>query len=429
MLIRITISNYKSFKDKASLSFVKTLERSHSDHILLKETGGFKRLKSALLYGGNASGKSNFIQAFDYIKEFVIEGRKEGELLRVTPYRLDDSKDLPTSFDIEFIINNKAYSYGFDLYKNEVIEEWLYQIDKRKDDKLVFLRKKEKCSIGGINNEVAKELITIFKYTRKNELLLTKAIDMNNDYLRPIMDWFKEIQTITPYTCFLPPIYNVDGKELREYISELLQISDTGIERVEFEDVSTESKEYKRAKEFDEDINIPNDKAIPLPPFLMDGEYVFVEKKNDILNVKRLVTIHLNEDQEGIAFKLSDESDGTRRLLDIATPLFMASKNDSLLVFDELDRSLHPAITSFLYRSFIERTKHNNSQLILATHETSLFNTNVVRRDEIYLVNKQFGQSSIKPLAVYNERYDKELRKAYLDGRFTGIPNIGAEYA
>ncbi|MFI3242282.1 MAG: ATP-binding protein [Alphaproteobacteria bacterium] len=402
---------------------IKSNERVHQEHVLWGNKQ-FKLLKGAIIYGANASGKSNLIDAIRFAQNFIIGGWKNKGDINPQQFLLDEkSVSLDTYFEFEYIINSEAFSYGFIISKKEVVEEWLCKINKNEsvDDLFLYTRKGNEFEIGEYFQKQEKyELAQRFEFVKNNELFLGKSLELNTKLLEKHINWFKSMQIIKPTSKPITIVPNLQNGKFKKFLLSLLKSCDTGIEGIKrkLDDIKT--------------LNLPSDLIADLMSSLDNneaavvseniGNHIVVVKYKGELKALSLQFIHKDVNGNEKIFRLSQESDGTKRLVDLSVALF--ADNLNVLIIDELDRSLHPALTQFLTKSFI---KNNDKQLIITTHETSLLNKNWLRRDEVWFVNKEksSGESKLKPLSDYKQRYDKELRKAYLDGRFHGVPVLG----
>lgn len=422
MLVRYSVSNYKSFKNRASLSMVKSRGR-----LLSEQTINIKNrlslLKGAVLYGANASGKTNIIDSFAFAQNFILKGNKEKELIKVQPFLLQDIKDNSgTTFEFEFVLKENIYSYGFTVTPKEVIDEWLCEIHKS-NDKYIYTREKQEINIGKdyLSKEDFEELDARKNFVRNNELFLTKTIDLNSNVLKSYINWFESIQILRPNSKPIAITQIMKDSKFSQFLTKLLCDCDTGVKMVTTETVDLNSLKVPENILSNIISELENEDCFIVLSTL-EGEKAIAYLKNGEKKADVLRFVHQKEDGSEAFFSLGQESDGTRRLVELSPALY--SEDKKLLIIDELDRSLHPALTQFLTDCVLKNNQER--QLIISTHETSLLNTRKIRRDEIWFINKnKKGESSLKPLSDFNQRYDKELRKAYLDGRFYGVPRLG----
>ena len=346
-------------------------------------------------------------------------------------FKLDtEALKSPSSFDFEFKIDNQAFSYGFEIKGKEVVGEWLYEIKSSGQDQMIFERspKIEDNAVikfgAGITKEInlAKDwndIKVIAKTTPSNKLFLYDSEDRKLKLFPKPFKWFeKKLRILSPES--IEPFFTVDGAFIA-FLTKVLRAADTGISEVRLQKEDDFSK-IKIPPEIKENIqkNLKDGKS----GFLADttGLRLVIKKEDNNLCAYRLVTVHKTKSGDEIEFDLKDESDGTRRLIDVA-PAFFSS--DRVLVIDELDRSLHPIITEMLHGAHFDNLSRINSQLILATHEHYLLSQEFYRRDEIWFVEKDnFGISKLYSLSEYKERHDKDIEKAYLLGRYGAKPNV-----
>ena len=430
MLKRFTVENFSSFKEKNSLDL--TAGRTE---ILKNHTIGFKNvrlLKSAIIYGANASGKSNLIKAIDFAKN-IVEDSLSGVNTNKKYFRLnEDNKNKFTEFVFELEIDEKFYSYGFNVFldKKKINEEWLYVIDLKKADK-IFSRKEGLIELGKTltNHKDIKNRFEIYADDMKNqtqqlflsEIAQKKLDNKNIQIINKIYQWFTDkLIVIYPHTKFNPVSLIASDTKLIEQFKRYLKQFDTGIE-----DITTIEEDLKKAlKNIPSDIinDIENDlNKKDISNILItspDGNFIVSKDENEEVIVKKLGLIHKKEIND--IFELKDESDGTKRLFDFI-PLISKFSDDYTILIDEIDRSLHPKLTRIFFELFYKLS--NKTQIITTTHESNLLDLKLVRRDEIWFVEKdKYGASKIFSLNQFKERYDKKIAKSYLLGRYGAVP-------
>jgi len=430
MLKRFTVENFSSFKEKNSLDLTAGRTEVLQHHIV-----NFKKvklLKSAIIYGANASGKSNLIKAIDFAKN-IIENTLNNVNTNKKYFRLDkNSKDKLTEFVFEIEIDEKFYNYGFNLFldKKKIYEEWLYEISSKKSDK-IFSRKDNLIELGkSLKNKSIKNRFEIYAEDMKNQthqLFLSEIAQkkLDNDCIQVInklYKWFEDkLVIIYPHTKFNPVSLIVSDTKLIEQFKKYLKNFDTGIR-----DITTiEEKDLKKAlKDISDDIvtDIENDlnKKDKLNVLLTtpEGSFIITKDENRDIIVKKLGLIHQAEVDD--IFELKDESDGTKRLFDFI-PLISKFNDDFTILIDEFDRSLHPKLTKVFFELFYDTS--NKTQIITTTHESNLLDLELVRRDEIWFIEKdKNGASKLFSLNQFKERYDKKITKSYLLGRYGAVP-------
>jgi len=433
MLKRFTIENFSSFKEENSLDFTAGRTESKQEHCF--DFKKVKILKSAVIYGANASGKSNLFKAIDYGKEIVLNNLDNVDTYKKY-FRLDnDSLNKATKFEFEIEINNKFFSYGFSsiLHKKEITEEWLYEIGKISPE-LIFERNNNIIEPGKLlKNKDIKHRFTIYTEDMKNQsnkLFLSEIANKELEIkevkiINEIYNWFEEkLIIIYPDTQYeeLGTLRNNSSltKTFKKYLSEF----DTGVV-----DISSIEEDFENSlknipdslkKQIIKDIT-KNDVIGTLRT--PDSQFLTIYKDDkDEIKVEKLGLIHNKNIKE--IFELKDESDGTRRLFDLI-PLISKFSKDYTIIIDDFDRSLHPKLTKKFFELFYKLNNNieSKTQLIVTTHESTLLDQELVRRDEVWFVEKdKTGASNIFSLNQFKVRYDSKIEKAYLLGRYGAIP-------
>lgn len=438
MLLRFSVENYMSFNDRAEISLLPSKVRRHPEHIIRgSEVNDLNALKAAVIYGANASGKSNLIKAMRHAQDIINTGVKTGKNLPYHPFKLNDaSMKKPSRFEFEIKFGANNYAYGFLADANVIHEEWLYKIDRKKDQ-LIFERKNTDefdFSSLTLKSEKDKQFLDFTATgTPENRLFLNECRERNVlktlnylDAIKEVSEWFEyRLNIIFPnskYTGLEMFVQNDQGSS--EIFSKILNSFDTGIksispQKIDFDTelVGIPSMVKERVKdELEENIQMilagPN-----------NARYQVRKAQNGDVEAYKLMTAHENNKGTEVLFDIDQESDGTQRLLDIAPGLLDIFSQEKTYIIDELDRSLHPDITTSIFKAFLNNTSQIHSQLIVTTHETNLLDQELVRKDEIWFVQKdKKGQSSLYSLEEFQPRFDKDIRRGYLSGRFGGIP-------
>ncbi len=446
MLIRFTVENFSSFKERQSFSLIPGRSTLKADH-KTKPIRGISVLKTSVIFGANASGKSNLIKAMHFGKMMLLEGNLSGKYINYQKFRLDNEfQHKDTRLEYEFQHRSKNYAYGF-IFNNDIIkEEWLYEINKKKDVK-IFERNMNKDSIFDLeylfnlnkNNEEKQFLNFTAKGTPNNQLFLSEIKNRkvkenvsNIEDLLNVIDWFQNsLKIIFPddkYKEGLKFELSEDERLLNVY-QELLKYFDTGIEGVCLEPIDYDSIDIPKVilEKIKEDIL--NHKSENLRASILSHKNTtyFISAKNNEITYHKFMTKHKISDINIPAkFDTSDESDGTNRIIDFIPILMDLLKGGNVFIIDEMERSLHPNLIYDLLDLFLEKSVNINSQLILASHESSLLTQKLLRKDEIWFtVKNNDGATKIHSLEQYNIRFDKQIRKDYLLGRFKAIPKMG----
>ena len=417
MLLEFSVSNYLSFKKKMTLSLYAASIKEHVDTNIFS-TERYDLLKGAVIYGANASGKSNLIKAMSTMRRLVLQSfeQSSADELDITPFLLStETEKEPSFFEAVFLIDNVRYRYGFEVDDHRVHAEWLFEAPKQTERPL-FIREKEGIEV----MKAFPEGRDLEERTRDNALFLTVSDQFNGRIAKKIMAWFNNFITISglSHERYKGVTFDLLENKLTRYaLLDFYKKLDLG-----FEDISITKKQFDPRE-------LPGDMPENILKQLMtDLEGAF---KIDI------TTIHKKYDSKGrvvenVEFDMrSQESSGTNKLFNISGPVFNVLNHGGLLVVDELDASLHPLLTLAITKLFNSKEfNRNNAQLIFATHDTNLLYYGNYRRDQIYFVEKdKYGASEIYSLVEYKEegktvRKDRSFEKDYIEGRYGAIPFI-----
>lgn len=410
MLVEFRVKNFRSIREEQCLSLVADKDSTYSEsHVLkIESKTNPNLLKSAVIYGPNASGKSNLINALAFMQTVVASSAtqmREGQQFNCPTFKLDaKSKEEPSEFEITFIDQDTRYQYGFSLTPERVVAEWLL-VYKTAKPQMWFNRhfdtksEKDEYEFG---SHLTGQRALWQESTRANALFLSKAVDLNSERLRPIFLWI--IENLIIFQAGTQPIFNfsisyAQTEEAKIELLRFLNAADLSIANLSFE-----NKKMKHVA-----LNIEDSKSLV---------QTFTE-------VETLMPLFLHKAEDGSnTFELSDESTGTQRLFAFAGPILDVLKNGRVLIVDELDNSLHTLMVNFLVEQF-HSTKNNakGAQLIFTTHDTSLLDNELFRRDQIWLVKKDKAQATIiYPLTDFSPRKKEALGRGYLMGRYGALP-------
>lgn len=417
MLIEFSVGNYKSFKDIVTFSMAAANLTSKNKEIDVKNIFKYKEslnlVKTAALYGSNASGKSNFVKAFVFMKNFVINSSKESQVtedINVDSFKLSTTtENKPSYFEIIFVVDDIRYRYGFELDRNKIHKEWLFRAKEREVN--LFLRGNEKIATTGPFSE-GKGLET---KTRPNALYLSACAQWNGTISTEILKWFRSCGVISglndlgyrPYT-----VGQLEKPDFKDKILTFVREFDFGISGLNVKHSTITEDSF------------PKDMPEPLQKFLVEHggnqtTTIFTEHKK------------YNEKNEYIGNEMFDldihESDGTQKAFSLYGPLFDVLTSGKTLIVDELDARLHPIITRAIVQMFHDDNLNpNNAQLIFATHDTNLLDNKFFRRDQVWFMEKnKYGATDLYSLVDFKVRNDASFGKDYIAGKYGGIPFLG----
>lgn len=431
MFIRFIVSNFLSFNEEREFNMLAGSFKTHKHHVY--DLGKIEVLKAAAIYGANGAGKSNMIKAIEFLQETIKAGGLHNSV-NEKKFKLNEiNKTKPISFEIEFSIEKKIYSYGVSLNQLTVVEEWLYESGINVDDKLIFERKTGKSGKSSIKisekyqkTQKQKLLIELMEdnFLKSGELFLGKSEDLKIKEIIAVRDEIENnITIIHPGSKFqsLVPALN-SSERFKTFANNILETFDTGvsqlgIENIDFEKYFGEDDEILK-KEIIQEVENGHNVVVNTNT----GGVLIIKEKGKYI-VKKVIAKHLNSEGKNITFDLTEESDGTQRLLDFI-PAFDGILNTNMcFIIDEIDQSLHPALLKGLIQKIMS-DKDTTGQLIFTTHESNLLDLDIFRQDEIWFCekDKKNGNSQLYSLSDFKPRYDLDIRKGYLKGRFGAIP-------
>ena len=417
MLIQFNFKNFKSFRDEVSLDLSATKITEHEEHIV--EIANDKLLRAAAIYGANASGKSNVYNAFEYMTYYVLESfkfgdedgrrrKKEEDYQKVIPFLFDEnSRNQETTFEVFYVDNaeqtGKIYQYGFSLKDSEVVEEWLYSKAKtaRNTYRTIFYRKSgEELEMNGFGKNHVENIKSALN---KESLIVSLGAKLRIAKLKKVRDWFLENEVVN----FGDPAENY-------FRSRMLP---QGF--VTSKDIQKNVVEYFSS--FDESIQDFSVEEIPQE----DGKET---EKN-----YQIDTFHKMADSDKtVSISLSQESNGTLKMFALYPSLKEVLEHGAVLFVDELNARLHPLLVRNIILTFLSpEINTKNAQLIFTTHDVWQFSNELLRRDEIWMVDKkQDGASDLYSLVEFKDeegikiRRDEVNAKKYMTGSYGAIPAL-----
>ena len=394
MLIQFSVENYLSIKDKVVLSLLASKDTEHSEHLIID--GNKNYLKSSVIYGANASGKSIVLNAFWFMVNYVLTSHNQQvhKSIDRTPFKFDrETPALPSSFEVIFTANSIRYAYGFSVTDKAVTDEYLYYYPNGRQA-LIFERK----DITDFRFTVDVDEQNILKErTSANKLYLSVASNWSYSKVIPVLEWFASCQIITKHS--VADAYGLEAEQLkdddyRRVIASMLRVADLGIQALQIRDTA------------------------PLSTL-----------RNDVFT--NIEAVHTVQDTAGNAFSytlnMTEESDGTNSYFKLIGIVKKALDQGTLLVADEMDAHLHPLLTKHLVSLFNSAEFNpNGAQLVFTSHNTNLLDLDVLRRDQIWFTEKdeQTAATDLFSLYDFSIRKDAKVEKGYLIGRYGAIPFI-----
>lgn len=429
VLVAASIENWRSFKDRIDFSMVAGRQRQHGHRV--PRIGRFRTrlLPVAAIFGGNAAGKTNFFRALSFAKSLVVAGTSQlGKPIPVEPFRLDEeSETRPSRFSFDLLIDDAIHSYSFSVTATKVeYEELCIQTNTMK--KIIYIRKGEEIEFHRSLARIDK-LNMAFSLTRPNQLFLTSSLAYNLTNFHSTYRWFDEcLELMAPDCRFAPLEYMTRGHPFHISTNEVLSRLDLGVSRLDTEEVRLESiLSEELVAGIQSTLKLNQSGTVRFG----DSSRHIVTRHDGGIKAQKLVTYHRRGDGSEVKFEFRDESDGSRRVIDLL-PAFLdlaSSGCNKTYVIDELDRSLHPILTRWLLEYFLDRnSQQSRSQLLFSTNDVQLIDQSLFRLDEMWVTETdREGVSQLISFGEYRDvRKDRDIRKSYLQGRLGGIPRIFA---
>lgn len=424
MIIEFKVENFLSFKDLTTLSMVTVKSfKEHKDTHTFTIDNKLSLLKSAVIYGNNASGKSNLLEAMEFMKQIILNSFRDALLensdrkFPLEKFALNSkSEQESTFFEVSFFNNGTKYRYGFEIDYDKVVAEWLYHTTSKE----VYLFKRDLQNIE-VNKSGFKEGLGKEEDVKENVLFLSVLATLGKETSSSIVEWFKKFNIINGIHDRGHKRYTIDklksDKNFFNWVLHFIKYLEISNLTTTEEDVNEIDIETLREKAKDEEI---------INLFTSIHKIQSKQPKRD-----QLITYHRKYDENNVLVDTipfnfdKQESEGTKKLLYLLGPWYDTLKNGKVLIIDELDSRLHSHLTLRLI-DFFHKCNVNQAQLICAVHDISLLNKETFRRDQIWFVEKnQFGASELISLADFKTdtvRNKSAFDKNYIEGKYGAIP-------
>lgn len=394
MLIQFRAENFLSIKDSVVLSLLASKDKEHPKHLIVN--GSKRYLKSAVIYGANASGKSNVLHAFWFMVNYVLTSHNQQlhKFIEHSPFKFDrETPSRPSSFEVIFTANGIRYAYGFSVTDKAVIEEYLYYYPNGRQA-IIF----ERQNTNDFHFTVDVDEQSMLKNrTSPNKLYLSVASNWSYSKVIPVLEWFASCRIITKHSA--ADAYELEAEQLkddgyRHMIASMLRGADFGIQSLQMRDLE--------------------------PTTSQQGD-IFTS----------IEVVHTVQDTEGNTYSytlnMAEESDGTLSYFKLICAVKKILDEGTLFVVDDMDSHLHPLLTKHLVSLFNSvEFNPNGAQVIFTSHNTNLLDLDVLRRDQIWFTEKDelTAATDLFSLQAFSIRKDTKLEKGYLIGRYGAVPFI-----
>lgn len=418
MLIDFSVENFRSIKEEVFFSLLASKDKSLDNNLITGEKALKKDrlLRSAVLYGANASGKSNVLNALDYLKDMVVTSSHNipGQKIRFYPFKLDEKcLSKPSKFNINFVQDGIRYNYKVSFTSEKIIDESLHYYPKGAEA-TIFERYDTINYRFTIDKSKQKGMA---ERTLENVFYLSNSAQQNYDKTREPFEWFSNVLDVIRPTEMLGEYATVEllnkDENLKNIVLRALVVADLGISNLHASIKETSLKDF--------------------PNFSPENAKILIEMSNEFnygtdIDLK---FIHNGFDEKhnqiGVQFDIDEESDGTQRLFSLIGPWIDSLDCGSILIVDELDSNLHPFLCEYLIDMFNNpEINKSNSQLVFTTHNSTFLDQDIFRRDQIWFTEKdaEFGNTNLFSLLEFKQRKDANIEKGYLAGRYGAVPFI-----
>lgn len=433
MLISFSLENWKSFRDEATFSLVASKERAFRAGLPHIAKHRLRLLPFAAVLGGNASGKTNLFQAFAFVRRFVLDGVRPDSLIPTQPFLLDPGMlTRPSRFSLTILPHDPEhpdwiYEYSFSVTRREVEQESLRRFSSSSGECMFSRRKGEIEFSERLRKAKDAELYKFAaRGTRPNQLFLTNSVSQNIEAFKPVYTWLESsLILVSPDAIYAGMGLFSREKPLFERFERVLTSLDTGIIALDQEKIETPDSVRKI---WDEE-QLGDKEGVGFVSPL--GDRLIASGRNGELEVTRLVARHRGSDGRDVSFRFTQESDGTRRLVDLVPAFALFSPETAAMprvfVFDEIDRSLHTLLIRRLIEDYLDRCSPDSRwQMLVSTHDVMLMDQKLLRRDEMWLTERdENGCSTLLSIGDFMDlRCDVDVARHYLLGRMGGVPRL-----
>lgn len=427
MLLGFRAANHRSLRDEQSLLLTPVYEADQT------HAAPLDAVPVAAVFGANAAGKSNVVDALRYMRSMVVSSYRDSEPdggVSRSPFALDTGcVELPSWYVVDLVLDGVRYTYGFSIDGERVLEEWLYSYPLGRK-RVLFQRGEDGISFGDAMPK--RELDLVGSITEPNILFISVAARSKQQAIRPVYDWFsRDLAFRTGSSRGVPPtsvLRALEDSGRAEQVVRLLRGADLGIEDVGVETIEVPATKYRRRLE--------DRRRSPVGQASLFDDLPPGEDQTALPEFERVPRIWVQQRGRNgsVRLGLQDQSEGTRRLLEYAGPVLATLERGGMLVVDEVDSSLHPTLTARLIRLFQDvETNPLQAQLILTTHDASLLGrrdgTDILRRDQIWFVEKnEYGETRLFPLSDFKPRRNENRERKYLGGSYGAVPYVTEDY-
>lgn len=404
MILEYTCENYRSIKEKVVFSMLASKDNSFEN--LLVDYKGTLINKVAAIYGANGSGKTSFLDSLNFLKILICNSnnRQPGDKIMQISHKLS-KQNTPTTYAIQFVKNDVRYAYGLSYTPEQIISEYLYYFPNGKQAK-IFDRSLNEISFG---DKFKKDFETILNFMKPNKLFLSVSANYSSVkeaelvflFFREDLIFYPQPVEISNWLEYSTERFMKDP-ELKKLFIDFMKSVDTPIQSMD-----TKFEKTQMSSEFIPD-NIPDE----IKPFFAQ--------------MKEVTSTEANINYGLFSVNLNEESRGIQKLFEVFGPIIDIIFKDKVLIWDEMETSLHPQIVKEILRLIMHGKKDSKAQLIFSTHNTNLLDLNTFRRDQIWFteLNESRATDLYSLAELKNVRKDENISKGYMNGKYGAIPFI-----
>lgn len=417
MLLRFTTRNHLSLRETQTLSMVASSLSGPTEGLRQVPSTNFQVVPTAVIYGANASGKSNLVHAIQFMRGSVLNSQTRSnpsEKVLDAPFMLDPAALTESSFyEVEFIVHDDRYIYGFEVYRGRFSAEWLYRYNRARRI-MMYERTNDAFRFGRAFLAGSREIRLISKLVRPNSLFISAAVQNNVASLQKVYDFFQRgIHDGRLDSDDIAVIFLTKNSTIERKVINFLSGLGTGVVGYRRRDIQLKEDQKSFVKRLVDLIgeNLPEHISERLSSMQID-------------NRTEVELAHISADGSDVFFPLNLESTGTRRLLNLMSVVFQVLDDGGVLIVDEVDSSLHTQACEAIFALFASK-RHNKGggQLICTTHDTNLLRSSLLRRDQVWFMEKDsVGATTLFPLSDIKIRSTDNIRKAYVEGRLGAVP-------
>lgn len=441
MIISFTVENFRSFAEEQTLSLVASgrYRGSHENHLVKLPASEESVLRTGVIYGANGAGKSNLFRTLSFLKSLVVRPKAKGAGIGREVFRFNEEYlHAPTCLTLRFLAEGRIFEFGVKLNDEYILEEWLIELEGKREtsiyERVTGPDGKVKVIGKGLSGEKLEALVLVAGRPEQTFLATIRSTLDATDYgltIGPVVNWFENsLRLVSPESNYRGlGLQLTRNQGFLDFASAFLRGASTGVERLDAKQNEITEEELRTMLPEKTVERILNDARTTGVAVFRRGDQteVLLERgeQNRFFTIS-IGAMHATDSGDEIPLEIGEESDGTRRLLHLLPALYHLNENGGVFFIDEIDRSMHPLLVWKFLEYFLDSCSEDRGQILVTTHECNLLDHQLLRRDEVWFVEKKKGgASTLYSLSEFNPRNDLKLHRHYLQGRFGAVPFLG----